>query len=453
MTGQTITLSSIHSSDTIKTIKSKIHERTKIPIIRQHLLYNSKLLNDNYNLSNYDIKKNSTLHLTLKMNEPPPSNLSFDYKLNQYIYDISQSSDNSIIVFMLANALSYDRKLKERYIQNNYQHDTFRQQLPIPILLKAYNQKNNIKFFFIDNAFRDSISKIDIRLYLQKISSTNIQIDKNNNIEIYNVLLEDIFNYFNISYIKENIDLYASFHFIPYTYGYCQDTKTIDVNYCLDQLDNLLERINKEYYIYESTLDNPVIRIKKGKDVLLFNELKEWHNEGILQSNSESKTESDSLQTKKLKIKFLESIQSKDPSSKKGGNKKSKKKRTKKKAKRRIKKKSNKKKTKNKNNRKRNKNGGSKGEKLYPVVDADDLSRIRALIPNINTNQVVYAQPVANAPPPYLLSQDTHEDEMLQRQATVPLLLDQMYPLQNMQDEDFWDKLELEGCIKRCIYN
>ena len=139
-----------------------------------------------------------------------------------------------IIVFMLANALSYDRKLKERYIQNNYQHDTFRQQLPIPILLKAYNQKNNIKFFFIDNAFRDSISKIDIRLYLQKISSTNIQIDKNNNIEIYNVLLEDIFNYFNISYIKENIDLYASFHFIPYTYGYCQDTKTIDVNYCLD---------------------------------------------------------------------------------------------------------------------------------------------------------------------------------------------------------------------------
>ena len=85
MTGQTITLSSIHSSDTIKTIKSKIHERTKIPIIRQHLLYNSKLLNDNYNLSNYDIKKNSTLHLTLKMNEPPPSNLSFDYKLNQYI--------------------------------------------------------------------------------------------------------------------------------------------------------------------------------------------------------------------------------------------------------------------------------------------------------------------------------------------------------------------------------
>ena len=90
---------------------------------------------------------------------------------------------------------------------------------------------------------------------------------------------------------------------------------------------------------------------------------------------------------------------------------------------------------------------------MFTSTTPTSILSIRPLIPNINTNQVVYAQPVANAPPPYLLSQDTHEDEMLQRQATVPLLLDQMYPLQNMQDEDFWDKLELEGCIKRCIYN
>ena len=214
MTGQTITLSNINDSDTIISIKSKIQDKTKIPIERQHLLYNSKLLNDNYKLSEYDIKKNATLHLTIKMNEPAPSKVSFDYNINNYIYDISQSSDNAIIVFMLANALSYDRKLKEKYIRNNYQHDMFRQQLPIPILLKAYNQQNNIKFFFVDNAFKGGITPLDIRSYLQKMPSTNIEVDKNN-IEIYNVLLEDILKYFDISYIEKQIDVYVSFYFLP----------------------------------------------------------------------------------------------------------------------------------------------------------------------------------------------------------------------------------------------
>ena len=62
ITGQTIILNNINDLDTINSIKSNIQDRTKIPIERQHLLYNSKLLNDNYKLSEYDIKKNVTLH-------------------------------------------------------------------------------------------------------------------------------------------------------------------------------------------------------------------------------------------------------------------------------------------------------------------------------------------------------------------------------------------------------
>ena len=102
------------------------------------------------------------------------------------------------------------------------------------------------------------------------------------------------------------------------------------------------------------------------------------------------------------------------------------------------------------NNRKQR--GGSK--KGYPEIKPGegDPERIRALIPDINTNQVVYAEPVANAPPENLLTQSITPHAVLQRQATVPLLLDQVYPLQDIQDEGFWDKLELEGCIKRCIY-
>jgi len=85
-----------------------------------------------------------------------------------------------------------------------------------------------------------------------------------------------------------------------------------------------------------------------------------------------------------------------------------------------------------------------------------DTDRIRALIPDLN--QVVYAepviQPVANAPPHHMIYPEyTPQEQVLQRQATVPLLLDEEYPLQDMYGQRDWNKLELEGCIKRCIYN
>ncbi len=123
---------------------------------------------------------------------------------------------------------------------------------------------------------------------------------------------------------------------------------------------------------------------------------------------------------------------------------------------RRSTKRSNRRSTKRSNRKQR---GGSK--KGYPEIDPGeaDPERIRALIPDINTNPVVYAEPVtysglvANAPPANLLTQSTPQGAVLQRQPTVPLLLDQVYPLQDIQDERYWDKIELEGCIRGCIYN
>tara|TARA_A100001037_G_scaffold117291_1_gene106774 strand:+ start:10260 stop:10766 length:507 start_codon:yes stop_codon:yes gene_type:complete len=133
-----------------------------------------------------------------------------------------------------------------------------------------------------------------------------------------------------------------------------------------------------------------------------------------------------------------------------------KRKRSTKRSNRRSTKRSNRRSTK-RNNRKQR--GGSK--KGYPEIDPGeaDPERIRALIPDINTNPVVYAEPVtysglvANAPPAHLLTQSTPQGAVLQRQPTVPLLLDQVYPLQDIQDERYWDKIELEGCIRGCIYN
>ena len=143
--GETLALES-EVNDTIKDLKTKIEDRIGLPVGRQRLIYANKELEDLYKISDYDIKKGSTLHLLLRLTPQMQipvifesgKSITLDVKPHDTIQHVKEIIQNLEKIPTENQILMYDAvQLGNRYTLSDY---NICENSRIPLFLKLKRQ-------------------------------------------------------------------------------------------------------------------------------------------------------------------------------------------------------------------------------------------------------------------------------------------------------------------------
>ena len=309
----------VQPSESIEDIKKMITEEINIPFEQQYLSFNEVELENQFSLSDYNIKSGSTIHLTVRLYSSIKNNIPIfifnesgeiiNLKVNpsETINNIKTMIKNKYYIsinqqhlFFDDNELCNEMKLSDYNIQENSN---------IQLLIGFQNSHNNKIKIYINNYIgelitlyvkpTDTIEKIKtmikkrekIPINQQILTFNNIHLDNDFNLSYYNINKESILNldyqFNNNNNNNDNKSNQNTQIYIKNIYG---DSFTLDVQltdhveYVKEKIKEKIEFLPEHYYLYykgKKLDDNKTLsyyHIKMGTTIKMILRLRDMFN-------------------------------------------------------------------------------------------------------------------------------------------------------------------------------